>query len=119
MLEQQALKVRCLARRPEMLSGRTGDRTEIVAGDVLDRNSLDRALQNVDTAFYLVHSMGSAGSFEESDRNAAQNFAAAAAKAGIRRIVYLGGLGDSSQPSRRTSEAAMRSAISSDQPAFK
>ena len=97
-LEQQALQVRCLARRPEMLTGRTGARTEIVAGDVLDPDSLDRALQNVDTAFYLVHSMGSAGSFEESDRQAAQNFASAAAKAGIRRIVYLGGLGDSQQP---------------------
>ena len=81
-----------------MLSGRTGARTEIVAGDALDPDSLDRALQNVDTAFYLVHSMGSAGSFEESDRRAAQNFASAAAKAGIRRIVYLGGLGDSEQP---------------------
>ncbi len=97
-LEQQALQVRCLARRPEMLTGRTGARTEIVTGDVLEPDSLDRTLQNVDTAFYLVHSMGSAGSFEESDRQAAQNFASAAAKAGIRRIVYLGGLGASQQP---------------------
>lgn len=97
-LEQQSLQIRCLARRPEELTGRTGARTEIVAGDVFDPDSLDRALQNVDTAFYLVHSMGSAGSFEESERQAAQNFASAAAKAGVRRIVYLGGLGDVDQP---------------------
>ncbi len=98
VLEQQALQVRCLARRPEMLAGRTGARTEIVPGDVLDPDSLDRALQNVDTAYYLVHSMGAAGSFEESDRQAAHNFASAAANAGIRRMVYLGGLGDGEQP---------------------
>lgn len=97
-LEQQSLRVRCLARRPEVLTGRTGARTEIVAGDVLDPDSLQRALQNVDTALYLVHSMGSSGSFEESDRQAAQNFASAAVKAGVRRIVYLGGLGDSRRP---------------------
>jgi len=46
------------------------------------------------TAYYLVHSMGSAGQFEYEDRQAAQNFADAAREAGIRRIIYLGGLGD-------------------------
>lgn len=81
-----------------MLAGRTGARTEVVPGDVLDLDSLDQALQGVDTAFYLVHSMGSAGSFEETDRQAAQNFSSAARRAGVRRIIYLGGLGDSEQP---------------------
>ena len=51
------------------------------------------ALQNVSTAYYLVHSMGSPGSFEEKDREGARNFAAAAGAAGVRRIIYLGGLG--------------------------
>ncbi len=97
-LQKQAVRVRCLARRPKVLSGRTGARTEVVAGDVLDPDSLSRALQGVDTAYYLIHSMGSTESFEETDRQGALNFASAAAKAGVRRIVYLGGLGDSQQP---------------------
>jgi uncharacterized protein YbjT (DUF2867 family) len=51
-------------------------------------------MQGVHTAYYLVHSMGAAGDFEALDRIAASNFAAAAMRAGVRRIVYLGGLGD-------------------------
>ncbi len=70
--------------------------TEVVRGDVLDPASLATALRNVSTAYYLVHSMGSAGSFEENDRVGARNFAAAARAAGVRRIIYLGGLGESS-----------------------
>ncbi len=94
-LESARVHLRCLARRPDYLRSRAGADTELVAGDVLDRASLDAALHNVTTAYYLVHSMGSAGSFEEKDREGARNFAAAARAAGVRRIVYLGGLGDS------------------------
>lgn len=97
-LEKRDERVRCLARRVEMLCGRTGAETEVLAGDALDPDSLNRALSGVDTAYYLIHSMGNAGSFEEMDRHAAENFAAAAAKAGVRRIIYLGGLGDSRLP---------------------
>ncbi|MET0551510.1 MAG: SDR family oxidoreductase [Vicinamibacteria bacterium] len=85
--------LRCLARRPEDLRDRVAATTEVVAGDCLDRASLDAALAGVDTAFYLVHSMGRGDDFVAQDRTAAQNFAAAAAEAGVRRIVYLGGLG--------------------------
>ena len=93
-LEQKGHRVRCLARRPEFLKPRVAAATEIVAGDVLDRNSLDAALSGVSVAYYLVHSMGSAGSFEENDRQAARNFGAAAKVAGVERIIYLGGLGN-------------------------
>jgi uncharacterized protein YbjT (DUF2867 family) len=58
--------------------------------------SLLAALDGVQTAFYLVHNMGSGHDFEEKDRHAAANFAAAAQACGVRRIIYLGGLGDSS-----------------------
>jgi uncharacterized protein YbjT (DUF2867 family) len=64
-----------------------------VQGDVLDRASLDAAMKDVDTAFYMVHSMGASGSFEEADRTAARNFGEAAKASGVRRIIYLGGLG--------------------------
>jgi uncharacterized protein YbjT (DUF2867 family) len=76
-----------------MLAEKVGPATEVVAGDVLDRPSLDAALRGVGVAYYLVHSMGSSGSFEETDRQAAANFGAAAKAAGVGRIVYLGGLG--------------------------
>ncbi len=92
-LEQHGYRVRCLARRPAVLARRVGPRTEVVAGDLLDRPSLDAALRGVDAAYYLVHSMGSSGSFEAADREAAGNFAQAAKSAGVRRTIYLGGLG--------------------------
>ena len=92
-LEEQGCRVRCLARRPEFLQARVGPQTEVARGDVLDVASLKPAMEGVDVAYYLVHSMGSTGNFEEQDRQAAQNFAAAAREAGVRRIVYLGGLG--------------------------
>lgn len=85
--------MRCLARRPEVLAEKTGPSTEVVAGDVLDRPSLDSALRGVGVAYYLVHSMGSRNSFEEADRQGALNFGQAAKDAGVERIVYLGGLG--------------------------
>jgi uncharacterized protein YbjT (DUF2867 family) len=93
-LEERGCRVRCLARRPDFLRSRIGPATEVVAGDVLDSASLKPAMQGVDVAYYLVHSMGSAGNFETQDRQAAQNFAEAAREAGVRRIVFLGGLGE-------------------------
>jgi uncharacterized protein YbjT (DUF2867 family) len=94
LLESRGHRVRCLARRPERLRQRARPTTEIVEGDVRDPASLSAAMTGIDVAVYLVHSMGSAGSFEQADREAARLFGAAAAAAGVRRIVYLGGLGD-------------------------
>ena len=92
-LERAGHRVRCLARRPEYLRARAAPETEIVGGDVQDPESLRAALRGVEVAYYLVHSMGSAGGFEEEDRRGARHFAEAAREAGVRRIVYLGGLG--------------------------
>jgi uncharacterized protein YbjT (DUF2867 family) len=92
-LENQGYRVRCVARRPEILKRKAGPSTEVVAGDVLDRPSLDSALRGVDVAYYLVHSMSSTGSFEETDRQAARNFSEAAKAAGVKGIIYVGGLG--------------------------
>jgi uncharacterized protein YbjT (DUF2867 family) len=97
LLERRAVRVRCLTRRPESLANRVPDGTEVVRADVLDFESLATALEGVETAFYLVHSMGAPGDFEENDRQGAANFAAAAKQNGVRRIVYLGGLGDATQ----------------------
>ncbi len=97
LLEKAGYRVRCLARQPQVLSGKVATSTELVAGDVLDRASLDTALRGIEAAFYLVHSMGSSGSFEDKDRQAASNFAQAAKAAGVQRIIYLGGLGDDAE----------------------
>ena len=70
--------------------------TEIVKGDCLDEASLGPAMADVDVAYYLVHSMGAGSDFAERDRRAAENFSRAAARARVRRIVYLGGLADES-----------------------
>src|SRR5271155_4002674 len=94
LLEKQGVRLRCLARSPEKMRSRVQAGTEIVQGDVLDPPSLDRALQGVHTAYYLVHLMSGSKDFEKEDRQAATNFAQAAKKAGARRIIYLGGLGD-------------------------
>jgi len=97
LLEQRGHRVRCLARRPEFLQSRVGPATEVVAGDVLQPETLVTALRDIETAFYLVHSMGAGKDFEDEDRLAARNFAEAAKQNGVRRIVYLGGLGDEQQ----------------------
>ena len=92
-LEESGRSVRCMVRRPEALSGRTAEQTEVVRGDVLEPDSLNAALAGVTTAYYLVHSMGGPGLFANADRRGAEHFAAAARQSGVCRIVYLGGLG--------------------------
>lgn len=94
MLIEAGCRVRCLARQPERLSSRVPAEVQVVPGDVLDPGSLAQALSGVEVAYYLVHSMGATGDFEEHDRLAAANFGAAAAAAGVRHIIYLGGLGE-------------------------
>ena len=96
-LENRGCRVRCLARRPTVLEAKTGPSTEVVAGDVLDRPSLEPALRGVDVAYYLVHSMGSDGSFEQVDRQAARHFGEAAEAAGVCRIIFLGALGNTDE----------------------
>ena len=92
-LEESGRPVRCMVRRPEALSGRATTQTEIVYGDVLEPDCLHEAFAGVTAAYYLVHSMAASGPFAGADRRGAENFAAAARKSGVSRIVYLGGLG--------------------------
>ena len=93
-LERLGRPVRALARNPESLRTRVAPSTEVVRGDVLDPVSLREAMAGVQTAFYLVHSMGASSDFAELDREGARNFGEAARQAGVGRIVYVGGLGD-------------------------
>lgn len=91
-LAARGRQVRAAARRLEALEAFGWTGVETVAADALDPASLERALAGVDTAYYLVHSMAAGPDFPRIDREAATNFRDAAARAGVRRIVYLGGL---------------------------
>jgi uncharacterized protein YbjT (DUF2867 family) len=95
-LEKRGLPLRCLARRPEFFAGRVDPETQVIGGDVLREETLPQALEGVHTAYYMIHSMGSSSreGFGAQDRLGAHNFARTARAAGVRRIVYLGGLGD-------------------------
>ena len=92
-LEERGERIRCLARRPDVLARRVRSSTAVVGGDVSDAATLGAALAGVHTAFYLVHSMDAHGEFARRDREAAAGFGSAAKAAGVRRIIYLGGLG--------------------------
>ncbi len=85
--------VRCVARDPNRLAGRDWPNVEIVPGDLADASVLPAAFDDIDVAYYLVHSMAEGGAFRERDRSMAEAFARAAGEAGVGRIVYLGGLG--------------------------
>ena len=93
-LLERGERVRCLARRPEHLRSRAPAGTDIVQGDVLDASTLAPAMTGCDVVYYLVHSMGRGHDFADADRRAAENVGRAAREAGIRRIIYLGGLAD-------------------------
>lgn len=93
-------EVRALARKPERAQDLSPAGADVRKGDVLDRESLSAALEDAEVAYYLVHSMGRGakdGDFADRDRQGAENFAAAAAAAGVRRIVYLGGMSGASE----------------------
>jgi uncharacterized protein YbjT (DUF2867 family) len=90
-------RVRCVARDPGRLTGRPWTGAEIVAGDLSDDGSAPRALEDIDVAYYLVHSMAGGEAFRERDRAMARAFGEAARQAGVRMIVYLGGLGDTNE----------------------
>lgn len=86
--------VRAMSRHPDSLTRLAKRGVEVVAGDVMDRSSLRKALEGVGAAYYLIHSMGGRGSertFVEYDRYAAHNFALEGRN--LQRIIYLGGLG--------------------------
>src|SRR5687767_7044477 len=93
MLERLGFPVTCVSRQPAKLRRAIGPGSLAVRADVRNRHDMLRAFRDIDTAFYLVHSL-SERNFEKVDRDAAINFARAARQSGARRIIYLGGLGD-------------------------
>lgn len=103
-LSEKGLPLRAVARHPENLTSRLPKgEIEVVQGNVQDESSMEKALDGIEVAFYLVHSMGAAyGKFEELDKKGAEIFARACEKKGVKRIIYLGGL--SAAPEERLSD---------------
>ncbi|CAN5679370.1 SDR family oxidoreductase [soil metagenome] len=90
-LIEASWSVRATSRHPDDI-GRRHPGVETIPSDLQDEASLEKVMGDIDVAYYLVHSMGSKG-FAGKDKKAAENFARAAAAAGVKRIIYLGGLG--------------------------
>lgn len=119
-LVERGYRVRCLARSAAKLRARPWaaslhDQVEIVEGDAGDEGALEAAMKGCSAAYYLVHSMDAAGAgYRRRDQTLAETFARAAARAGVGRIIYLGGLGETGAglsehlSSRREVEAALR-----------
>ena len=89
-------KVRVLVRNPERLKNRAWyDKVDIYQGDVLKSDSLTSLFDDIDIAYYLIHSMSHSKNFDETDLDAANNFCKSAKGSNLKKIIYLGGLGDS------------------------
>ena len=91
-LASRGLLVRATSRNVEVIEAREWQDVALAEADALQPESLDSVLEDVDIAYYLVHSMAAGKNFPELDATAARNFAEAAARQGVKRIVYLGGL---------------------------
>ncbi|HSL41968.1 MAG TPA: DUF2867 domain-containing protein [Anaerolineales bacterium] len=97
-LLEAGYRVRCLAREPLRLQGRSWSRqVEVIQGDVTVPSTLPVAMEGVHTAYYLIHNMTYGHGYTELELDSARAFAAAAEQAGVEHIIYLGGLADPEQ----------------------
>ncbi len=100
LLEDPDVWVRLMTRSPEKIEHLKSNRVEIAQGDTLDDGSISRAAKNMDVTYYLIHSMRANEDYARLDRQSATNFRDAAIDAGIKRIIYLGGLGRKQEASK-------------------
>lgn len=92
LLKRDDIELKLLVRNPNAINRDISDRVEIIKGDTFNRDSLKEALKGVDVAYYLIHSL-SKDNYKDLDRESAQNFLEVAETYGVKRIIYLGGLG--------------------------
>ncbi len=93
LLDNGGYTLKLLVRNRRKVQAAVAGRVEIVEGSTFDKEALRQAASGVDAAFYLIHSMGAKKDFRDLDRESADNFRAACVAEGVRRIIYLGGLG--------------------------
>lgn len=89
---QKGIELRIFVRNKKSLSKDTVENFEVIEGDTFDKDALKKALEGVDTAYYLIHSLNKEN-YKELDKLSAQNFIDTASECGVKRVVYLGGLG--------------------------
>lgn len=94
LMGDSSIDLRLMVRQPASLDEKIRPQVEVVAGNVLKPETLPDALKDIDVAYYLIHSMASGADYRELDRQSATNFLEAAVAAGVKRIIYLGGLGE-------------------------
>jgi uncharacterized protein YbjT (DUF2867 family) len=92
LLEQKNIELRLLVRDKKTLSSSTYENVEVIEGDTFNKESLKLALKDVETAYYLIHSLSNKN-YKELDKQSAQNFIDIAKECGVKRVIYLGGLG--------------------------
>ncbi len=114
--EREGINLRLLVRNARKLSSRTCQHAQIIEADTFSPEGLRQALTGVDTAFYLIHSMGAGEDFSRLDRQSAENFLAACIDCHVQRIIYLGGLGDPSSASKHLTSRLETGAILSSRP---
>lgn len=100
LLEKPEIRLRLFVREKSRIPDFLHNRTEVFVGDTLHPDTLKKALEGIDMAYYLIHSMRAKGDFEELDRLSAQNFRDACINEGVKKIIYLGGLGNKETASK-------------------
>jgi len=98
--DRKDLAIRLLVRNKKKVGTHVVDTVDIIEGDTFDLDVLDRAVEGIDAAFYLIHSMGSGEDYKKLDRQSAENFRDACIRGGVKRIIYLGGLGSKETASK-------------------
>lgn len=114
--DQPEVQLRLLVRNARKLTAKTRSCAEVIEGDTFNHEALNRALEGVDTAYYLIHSMGTGSDYSRLDRESAENFRNAAISGGVKKIIYLGGLGLRESASKHLASRIETGEILSGQP---
>lgn len=117
LLQDEDVRLRLFVRNASKVKLEVSRNVEMREGSTFDKDSLLKALEGMDVAYYLIHSMGAKGDFEELDRISAENFRDACIAAGVKRIIYLGGLGKKETASKHLLSRIETGEILSRQPA--
>ncbi len=117
LLQDENVRLRLFVRNASKVKSSVASRVGVYEGSTFEKDSLRKALEGVDVAYYLIHSMGAKGDFEELDRISAENFREACIAAGVKRIIYLGGLGKKETASKHLLSRIETGEILSRQPA--
>jgi uncharacterized protein YbjT (DUF2867 family) len=115
-LAHSGVSVRCLVRDPARATHLQELGCEIRRGDVSDAASLDSAGEGIDVAYFLIHAMAGGAGYQQREQDGARNFARMAAREGVNRLVYLGGLGDESASEHLQSRHETALALAADGP---